>query len=415
MDRNMKLAAITAIVLVGFVLCGCAGQGSKESPIIQPSEVAPLPPGAEIAREPRPVAPDPAVVAKPVEPAVPDGPAPKVIGRAEVVAATMLQVNDRFITVDDVLEALDAKLTVLAREATEEQFRLRAQALILDEARRKMTDLLVVGEAERRLDERHIKQVDLEVATARKAMVAEAGGSSLKLEADLAREGRTLAGVLDAYRRSLMIRAYMEARFMPNVSINRRMLWDYYRAHRKDYTKEEKVQMQIIAAPLRAFLADGEAKPTKLEQDAAKQKAREVIDEAVAALKGGEEFGKVAVRLSKGVKAKKEGIWPMMLEGSFLESKVEEAAFAMSEGQVSDPIETESGYYIVKTRAVQPGVVTSFEDAQEQIDGRLRRQQLIELQEQYFRKLRGEATIIQSEQFIQVAVEKAVTKYKPGS
>ena len=410
----MKHVTIIAIVLVGFVLCSCTGQGSKESPIIQPSEVDPLPIGVEIAREPRPVAPDPAVIVEPVEPTVPDVPAPKVIGRPEVVAATMLQVNDRFITVDDVLEALDGKLTVLAREATEEQFRLRAQELILDEARRKMTDLLVVGEAERRLDERHVKQVDLEVATARKAMIAEAGGSSLKLDADLAREGRTLAGVLDEYRRGLMIRAYMEARFMPNVSVNRRMLWDYYRAHRKDYTKEEKVQMQIIAAPFRAYLAGGEAKPTQLEQDAAKQKAREVMDEAAAALKGGEEFGKVAVRLSKGVKAKKEGIWPMMLPGSFLESKVEEAAFAMSEGQVSDPIETESGYYIVKTRAVQAGVQTSFEDAQEQIEGTLRRQQLIELQEQYFQKLRGDATIIQSEQFIQVAVAKAVAKYKPN-
>ena len=407
----MKVAAIIPIVLVGFVLCSCTGQGSKESPIIQPAEVDPLPPGEVIVREPRPVVPDAAVVTPPVEPTVP---APKVIGRPEVVAATMLQVNDRFITVDDVLEALDAKLTVLAREATEDQFRLRAQALILDEARRKMTDLLVVGEAEKRLDERHIKQVDLEVATARKAMVAEAGGSSLKLEADLAGEGRTLAGVLDEYRRGLMIRAYMEARFMPNVSVNRRMLWDYYRAHRKDYTKEEKVQMQIIAAPLRAFLAGGEAKPTTLEQDAARQKAREVIDEAAAALKGGEEFGKVAVRLSKGVKAKREGIWPMMLPGSFLESKVEEAAFAMSEGQISDPIETESGYYIVKTRAVQAGVQTSFEDAQEQIEGTLRRQQLIEMQEQYFQKLRGEATIVQSEQFIQVAVAKAVAKYKPN-
>jgi len=411
----MKAAPLILIVLVGAILCGCPGQGSKESPIIQPSEVDPVPPDAQVVREPRPVAPEPAPVKEPVAPTVtPEVPAPKATGRTEVVAATMLQVNDQFITVDDVLDALDTKLTVLAREATEDQFRGQSQGLILDEARRKMTDLLVVGEAERRLDERRIKQVDVEVATARKAMIAEAGGSSLRLEADLAREGRTLSGVLEDYRRGLMIRAYMEARFMPSVAVNRRMLWDYYRAHRKDYTTEEKVQMQIVAAPLRAFLAGGAAKPTKLERDAAKQKARTLIDEAAAALKEGEEFGKVAVRLSKGIKAKKEGIWPMMLAGSFLESKVEEAAFAMSEGQVSDPIETDSGYYIVKTRAVKPGVQTSFEDAQEEIEGTLRRQQLIELQEEYFRKLRGDATIVQSAEFIQVAVDKAVARYKPG-
>ena len=79
----MKHVTIIAIVLVGFVLCSCTGQGSKESPIIQPSEVDPLPIGVEIAREPRPLAPDPAVIVEPVEPTVPDVPAPKVIGRPD--------------------------------------------------------------------------------------------------------------------------------------------------------------------------------------------------------------------------------------------------------------------------------------------------------------------------------------------
>jgi len=82
---------------------------------------------------------------------------------------------------------------------------------------------------------------------------------------------------------------------------------------------------------------------------------REAIDAAAADIKDGKDFGEIAAAKSKDAKAAEQGVWPLMPAGSFGEAKVEKAAFAMKEGQVSGVIETDAGFYIVKAYKVQGG------------------------------------------------------------
>ena len=101
----------------------------------------------------------------------------------------------------------------------------------------------------------------------------------------------------------------------------------------------------------------------------------------------------------------------MMATGNFRETAVEQVAFAMDEGQVSSVIETETGYYIVKALKVRPGRTIRFEDAQEQVERQLREEQFAKLQEDYFRRLTEGAQIRQSEEFLKLAVDRAVKLY----
>jgi hypothetical protein len=200
-------------------------------------------------------------------------------------------------------------------------------------------------------------------------------------------------------------------RFMPAISINRKMLWDHYRTHRAEYTFDKKVQMQIIAAPFKAFLAAGVTRPSKAELAAARQAARETIDKARAALTGGGDFGETARELSKGIKAAEGGLWPLMPAESFRETKVEQAAFRLEEGQASGVIETETGFYVVKAKKVKPGRVVSFEDAQEGIEGKLRDEQFRTLSGDYYRKLMEGATVVRADEFMRVVLDQAVERY----
>jgi hypothetical protein len=166
---------------------------------------------------------------------------------------------------------------------------------------------------------------------------------------------------------------------------------------------------RIVAAPLGAFLVG--ADPTDPQRQQARADARSLIDEADKALRGGQDFTEVVKKHSKGANAASGGIWPPMAEGSFKETKVEAAAFALREGQFSDIIETDTGFYIVKALKVTPGTVVSFEDAQEEIERLLSAEQHDKLQEQYLMSKAEGATISPSRNLEQLAADKAVDRY----
>lgn len=433
----MKAKYVITMALLAGSLGGCAWMkenlwpwGRQEGPpVIRPSHVDAVPPGWRdepelAARPPAEPPPEPPAV-PPAEPPAeppPERPRPPAegtdrqdkgpdVGVTEVVAASMLQVNNRFITVDDVLDALDPQLRDLPKDISRDTFGVQAGRMIADRVRRMVSELLILAEAEKRLPSDQADRIEQEVSETLAAMIVEAGGSKSKLQADLAREGKTLEKVLDAYRRELKVRIYLRMRFTPSISVNRRMLWSYYRAHLDEFSQARKVQMQLIAAPFRAFMPEAADRPTGLERTAARAVARKQIDRAVAALRDAREFGEVARELSKGIKASEGGLWPAMEINSFREAKVEAAAFAMSEGQVSGVIEADSGYYIVRVRKILPGTVVSFEEAQERIEQILRDEQYRKLSDEYFSRLLGGATIVQSDRFIQLAVARATEKY----
>ena len=102
----------------------------------------------------------------------------------------------------------------------------------------------------------------------------------------------------------------------------------------------------------------------------------------------------------------------MMPPHSFREKKVETAAFSMPESQVSDVIETETGYYIVKVYKVQAGRIVTFEQAQEQIEAKLKKIQYSKLEEKYFQRLIRTSRVQVSQEFLQLAVNRATEMYR---
>jgi len=169
--------------------------------------------------------------------------------------------------------------------------------------------------------------------------------------------------------------------------------------------------MQIIAVPFDSFLPRDSVERTPADRRAAREAAREVIDQAAKEVTSGKDFGKVARKYSRGVRAPRGGVWPMMEAGSFRESEVERNAFRLKAEQVCGIIETKTGYYIVKALKVEPGREIDFEQAQPEIERILREQQYQKLSEEYFKKLISGATIEPAEKFMELAIERAVERH----
>ncbi len=337
---------------------------------------------------------------------------PLVLDEEEIVAGTTLQINNQNVSVDDILGGLHRELADIPTHVSKDRFREMAASIIAREMAFEAKRILMYTEADKLLEEGVKKQIDIEMEETRRDMIAHAAGSIETLKARIRREGTTLEAVLKEQQRELTVRYYMQVKFGPAIIVNRRMLWNYYRQHKNDFVVEREVQMQIIAAPYRRFLPAGVIDPTDEEIEVAKAEAKQTIESALAKLQAGEDFGDVAKQYSRGLRAEKGGVWPMMGAGNFRNSRVEKEAFTLPEGKHSGIIEGKDGDYIVKAMKVKPGKITPFIEAQASIEQTLRDRQYDKLSFEYMDKLFKNAAIDAPPEFIALAVERAVERYK---
>ena len=343
-----------------------------------------------------------------------DGPAessPVTADPGDLVAASLVQVNDEFITVDDVLRGLHPQFVAMPPVASESDFRRHAASMIHGELQRQVVEALVLAEAEAAMTDRQETFIDQEMEQRLRTMIAEAGGSQQVLEQQCRQRYTTLDEILDDQRNQLVFHSYLQQIIEPDIIINPQMLLDYYRQHPEEFSEKSKIQMQLIALPFEAFLPDSDTTPTDQDWQLARARARAEADRALADLRSGIDFGKVAETRSRGPKRDEAGIWPLMTEGSFREEEVQANAFRLSSGEICGPIRTETGNYIVRTLQIVPGRTVPYEEAQQEIEQRLRQEQSDRLMGEYFVGLQKRATLSESEQFMATALDRATQRY----
>lgn len=336
----------------------------------------------------------------------------QLIRPPEVVEALVLQVNDHTITVNEVLRPIRGKLMEIPQGVSEDAFRRQADLLIAAEIRRQITEIMVLDEANRALAEEEKKKVEEDLNGVVRDMIATAGGSRTKLDQDYRRQGTTLDEVIEAERRQMLARRYLNRKFLPQLGVTRDDLYRYYVQNRDaEFSSPAKVQMQIVCVPYRAYYPPGQPSPSSTALAAAKRQARDRAEQAAEKIRQGTDFGDVAREFGIGYGAEQGGLWEPLEAGSFRESEVEATAFAQPVGQVSEVIEGQTGCFLVKTVERQAGNVVSFEQAQRQIEQTLREKQYDDLSRAYYSELYGGATIISADKFEQRVLGRAVQLY----
>ena len=333
----------------------------------------------------------------------------RVIGEPEIIAAAMLQVNDKFITLQQVLHPIREELAAAGAAMGEEAFRRRALALIQAEAQRQVGNMLVHAEAKRRLDEQELQVVEARVEFVLRRAITKMGGSKTALAEQLKREGTTLKDWVAGRRRGQTVNVYLERKLDPQISVSRKMMWEYYQGNLDEFRHKPRVRMQIIAAPFREFAST--SRPVRVSKADARLAAKAHIDKAVKALAGGKAFPDVAKKFSKGPMAFQGGLWPLMEQGSFRDEEVEKAAFAQKPGEVSGVIETAEGFHIVRTVKRLPGELTAFEQVQKQIQEKLHTQQYNKLSSEYMAQFQKKAVLQAADKFEAAAADAAVRRH----
>jgi peptidyl-prolyl cis-trans isomerase C len=110
---------------------------------------------------------------------------------------------------------------------------------------------------------------------------------------------------------------------------------------------------------------------------------------ALARVKGGESFEKVAEELSKDPGSKGEGGDLGFFAKDRMVAPFAEAAFKLEPGQVSEPVKTQFGWHVIKVEEKRTKPIPPFEEMKDQVDQYLTRK----TQQEIVLKLRQNAKI----------------------
>jgi peptidyl-prolyl cis-trans isomerase C len=373
-----NLAWVVIFFAVFFI--GCEAQRSAE--VVQP--IAPAEPEPEVAEpqltgeaEPETVEQKPALQEQPeteVQPASP----------AEIVAVT---VNGFDITEGDIEEKIKPQLErMVARNkqlppAFIEQLKTRM--------RKEALEHMIV---ERLIDEQ-VKAAPI-VVTAEdvndfiKAMATAENLSMEDMKALIEASGQRFEQWKQQmqFEKRIAYQKLFESKIDDKVNIAEEDARKYYSENQQRFEIPEQVRASHIL--IKPDTSDPNVEPA-LAKAAAKAKAEELLKQ----IKDGDGFAELAKANSGCYSSERGGDLGFFSRGRMVPA-FEEAAFALEVGQVSDIVETQFGYHIIKITDHRDASVTMFEEAKDDIMRSLTQTRQAELAKEYIESLKAQANIV---------------------
>jgi peptidyl-prolyl cis-trans isomerase C len=182
------------------------------------------------------------------------------------------------------------------------------------------------------------------------------------------------------------IRQLIDAEIAPKVTITQADAKNFYDSNPQYFQRPEEVHAQHILI--------------KVEQNASDQQksgAREKIAELKKRIDAGEDFNDLAKAHSECPSAQNNGDLGFFPKGRMVPA-FEMAAFELKTGHVSNIVETQFGYHLIKLMDRKAAESVKFEEAQGHIQNELRNQKINVEVQKYIEKLRKTAKI---ETFVQ--------------
>lgn len=150
----------------------------------------------------------------------------------------------------------------------------------------------------------------------------------------------------------------------PGIKIDSAEVRKYYEEHQADFGSPEMRQAAhiLIAVPAQASAA---------EKDAARAHAEEVLKQVKEA---SGKFAELAQQYSQDPGSAANGGNLGAFGRGMMVKPFEDAVFSMQPGQVSDLVQSDFGFHIIKLMAVKPSKIASFDEVKFNIEQKLREQ-----------------------------------------
>ena len=181
----------------------------------------------------------------------------------------------------------------------------------------------------------------------------------------------------------------LQEKFEQDSKISEKDMKKYYEENKDSFYTDT-----VTASHILIKTQDAEGKELS---DAKKKEAKAKIEEVLAKVKAGEDFAELAKKYSEDGSASSGGDLGTFGRGQMV-TAFEDAAFSMKPGEISDIVETEFGYHIIKVTD-RVDKQESYDDVKDQIKSTLASEKYTE----YVEKLKEDSNIEQKEDIVKTA------------
>jgi peptidyl-prolyl cis-trans isomerase C len=297
-----------------------------------------------------------------------------------------LTVNGVDITESEVEKLIKPQLEMIAQKSTQLPPEFAGQ--YKKQLREQALEQLI---SEQLLDEK-VKEANIVVSeeevisTLMKIVSAQEPLSVEDLKKKIEDIGQSFDQVKQQTRKRLGYQKVIEAHWAGKINITEDDAKKYYDENPKQFETPEQIRASHIL--IKSELTDPKADPNE-----AKAKANAKTQDLLKQINDGADFAELAKAHSACPSAANGGDLEFFSRGKTT-PPFEKAAFELEVGQVSDIVETEYGYHIIKVTDHKNAGVTSFEQAKDDIVQQLTQKKQSELAQEYIKSLKAKANIV---------------------
>jgi peptidyl-prolyl cis-trans isomerase SurA len=180
-------------------------------------------------------------------------------------------------------------------------------------------------------------------------------------------------------KEKMMVQAMRAKNAKPATVIPPAKIDEYYAQHRDQFSSKEEVKLRMIMIP-----------GNEISGSAASQKA--LAEEILGKLVHGAEFGGMARIYSEDSTREAGGDWGW-IERKTLAPELEQVAFSLPTGKISNILQLGGNYYILKVEDKRGGVSRPLAEVRAEIQKKLEQEEAQRVQERWLTSLRQKAYI----------------------
>jgi peptidyl-prolyl cis-trans isomerase C len=253
------------------------------------------------------------------------------------------------------------------------------QEAVLQSTTQRLVDLRLLGQEARRLE----LQPSSERVEQTMAEIVQQAGSRSALDTTLAGIGVTYDQLRGSVAEADLAQVFIASQIDPKVSVSDEDVAAFYAGNPDMFEQPEQIHARHII--MRAAPDDPQE-----DRDAARARAAAARERALA----GEDFSALAGELSEDESASRGGDLGFLSRRN-ITGPFADAAFALDDGAISEVVETDFGYHVIKVDEKRPPSKMTLDEAREPLGRMLHDQQVGQILAQMLDGLAGAATISQ--------------------
>jgi peptidyl-prolyl cis-trans isomerase C len=239
-----------------------------------------------------------------------------------------------------------------------------------------------------KIEQEDIKVGDEEVDEKLNQLAAQQNLTLDDLKALLQAYGKSFEELREQTQKGMAYEKLVEIKSAGKVNVTQQEAESYYKENEEKFKVPEQVKASHILINTEPTDPNGDPAEAKAE-------ARAQAEKLLEQLKNGADFATLASQYSVCPSARKGGDLGYFPKGRMV-AEFEKAAFGLDIGEVSEIVETQFGFHIIKVADRKEADVISFEEAKDDIIANLKQGKQEEFIEEYIEQLKDNATIVYS-------------------